>query len=146
MRTEAFTIEMQPKPEDIQFLENRIYAFNVACTGIRDGALLSIFVRDEMGAIEAGLFGWTWGGCCEVKDLWVHENRRGQGLGSKLLKAAEEEARARGCESVLLDTHSFQAPGFYRKLGYETVGVIEGYPCGHSKIYLRKWLVGELNS
>lgn len=52
--------------------------------------------------------------------------------------AAEREAVERGCRMALLNTHSFQAPGFYRELGYEVYGKVEGYPRGHSYIRLRK--------
>src|SRR5262245_58854920 len=108
MPDDPLKIETNPSSADIQFLEERIYEFNVMATGITDGQLLSILQRDEAGILVAGLFGWTWGGTCEVRYLWVHETLRGQGLGKKLLLAAEEEARAQGCHQVVLDTHSFQ--------------------------------------
>jgi len=97
-------------------------------------------VRDETGAIVAGIWGWTRGGCCEIRTLWVHERLRGHGYGQRLLRAAEQEAQRRDCRQVVLDTHSFQAPGFYQKHRYEIIGQIEGYPLGHTKYYLRKRL------
>src|SRR3712207_8429406 len=42
-------------------------------TQLDDGNLFGLFVRDVSGAIVAGLYGWTWGGCLQVQDLWVHE-------------------------------------------------------------------------
>ena len=137
-----WTVDAHPALADVQFLEDQINAFNVAQTGISDEGdiLLSIVVRDDEGQISAGVYGWTWGGCCEIRFLWVRSDLRGQGYGSSLLQAAEHEARRRGCSQLVLDTHSFQAPGFYQKLGYEIVGVVDEHPRGHKKFYLKKRL------
>lgn len=137
---DAIHLEEAPSPRDVARLEDEINAFNFATTGIHDGRVLAAFLRDEAGALRAGLAGHTWGGCCEVRFLWVREAERHGGLGSRLLRAAEDEARARGCTQVVLSTHSFQAPEFYRRHGYVELGRAEGYPRGHAQIYLRKAL------
>lgn len=131
-------IETHPAPRDVQFLEDRIYEFNAEATGIRNGELLGIFLRGARGAIEAGLYGWTWGDCCRIDKLWVRGELRRSGLGRRLVQAAEREALRRGCRQVTLDTHSFQAPGFYRKLDYELWATLEGYPGAHQQLHLRK--------
>ncbi len=133
-------IECEPAPQDVQFLDDQLTEFNFAQTGIRDGRLLASFVRDEARRIVAGIYGWTWGGTCEIRYLWVDRELRGRGYGHRLLAAAEEEARARGCAQMVLDTHSFQAPGFYKKYGYEVVGIVDDYPLGGQKILLKKSL------
>ncbi len=133
-------MQTEPDAGNVELLKDRLYEYNVARTGIDDGKLLGIFLRDDRGEIFAGLYGWTWGGCLDVQQLWVREDARGRGHGRRLLQAAEREAVARGCRQATLDTHCFQAPEFYRRLGYEVVGVLEGYPRGHRKYYLRKTL------
>jgi len=125
---QSLQIEVEPAPKDIRFLEDRLYDYNVEQTKFDDGKWLSIFVRDDAGEIVAGLHGWTWCGACRVQTLWVRQDLRRQGYGQRLLGAAEQEARARGCDQLLLDTFSFQAPLFYKKLGYEVIGVVEGFP------------------
>ena len=95
-------------------------------------------MRDATGAIEAGLSGWTWGDCCRIDKLWVREDLRGNGLGQRLVCAAEQKAARRGCRQVVLDTHSFQAPEFYRKLGYEQWATLEGYPSPHRHCCMKK--------
>ena len=62
-------IEASPAAEDIRFLDDRLYEYNMEATGIRNGELLAIFVRDDAGVIDAGLSGWTWGDCCRVDKL-----------------------------------------------------------------------------
>lgn len=132
-----------PDRRDIELLEERIDEHNMSHTGITDARLLAVFVRDDHDAVIAGVYGWTWGACCEVQLLWVDAHSRGRGLGTRLLSAAETEARARGARQMVLSTHSFQAPAFYRRLGFTEVGRVEDYPRGHSSIYLRKSLVEE---
>jgi len=57
----AATVETEPKPEDLRLFEDRIYEFNVQATGIADGKLITLFLRDNKGAAVGGIYGWTWG-------------------------------------------------------------------------------------
>jgi GNAT superfamily N-acetyltransferase len=121
-------------------LDQEISAFNVAATGHDDARMLSVAVRGDDGDLRGGLYGWTWGGCGYVDLLWVRDDQRGTGLGAGLLAAAEAEIRRRGCDRVALNTHSFQAPGFYARLGYAECGRTPGYPHGYDDIHLLKQL------
>jgi GNAT superfamily N-acetyltransferase len=131
-------VETSPTPDQVQYLEDRIYEFNSGATGITDGAYLGIFVKDEQGDIVGGICGNTWGGCLEVRQLWVEESRRKQGLGTRLLRAAEKEACQRGCRQVVLMTFTFQAPAFYAKHGFEVIAVVDDHPSGHKNLLMRK--------
>jgi len=132
-------ISTEPTPEQVQYLEDRIYEFNSGATGITGGEWLAIFVKDE-GRIVAGICGSTWGGCLEIRQFWVEDARRKQGLGTRLLATAEQEARRRGCRQILLMTFTFQAPAFYAKHGFEVVAVVDDHPRGHKNLLLRKRL------
>jgi GNAT superfamily N-acetyltransferase len=140
MRAPELNISTEPTPEEVQYLEDRIYEFNSAATGVTDGKWLAIFVRDDDDRIVAGICGNTWGGCAEIRQLWVDEARRNQGLGSRLLEGAEQEARRRGCTQIILMTFSFQAPAFYARHGFEVVATVEDHPHGHRNLLLRKRL------
>lgn len=137
---ETFSILDSVDPRDVQFLDDAIYEYNASATGIADARVLAIMLRDSGDKIVAGLYGWTWGRCCEVRTLWVSQQLRGDGLGTRLMLAAEREARARGATQIVLSTHSFQAPDFYASLGFEIVGGVDDHPIGHQSIYLRKRL------
>ncbi len=113
---------------------------NMVITGRRDYQPLAIFLRDETGAIRGGAVGYSWGGWLHLEYLWVAEALRGQGYGTKLLRAAEAEARGRGCQGVFLDSFDFQAPEFYRRFGYQVYAELPDLPPGHTLYYLSKAL------
>jgi len=138
MEPASLVVEEHPANADVEFLSDRINEFNFAATQIYDGRELAIFIRDTNGQVVAGLYGWTWGGCGYIDKLWVRNDLRGKGYGTRLLLAAEREAIERGCFQMLLNTHSFQAPEFYPKFGYEVYGITEDYPRGHQLYYLKK--------
>ncbi|HEX2912891.1 MAG TPA: GNAT family N-acetyltransferase [Chloroflexia bacterium] len=141
MPENELTVEKYPDPRDLEFLENQLNSYNIAKTGIDFGGELAIFVRNSEGRIIAGISGFTWGNYTEIKYLWVDEDLRGQGYGSRLLQAAEEEARRRGSRMLYLDIHSFQASDFYPKFGFEAVGVLENCPVeGYKRYFFRKIL------
>src|SRR3954447_17713247 len=130
---------VDPTPDDVQYLEDRIYEFNSSATGIAGGELLAFLVRAD-DRIVAGICGNTWGGTCELRQFWVEESLRRRGLGTKLFHAAEQEARRRGCTQIVLMTFSFQAPAFYVRNGFELVAEIENHPQGHRNLLMRKRL------
>jgi GNAT superfamily N-acetyltransferase len=134
------TVEDSAEGDDIETVRRQLHAHNVAQTGVDDARPLTILLRDDTGQVVGGLCGHTFWGWLAIELLWVHESLRGQGHGSGLVVKAEQEAIARGCRQVLLDTMSFQAPDFYRRLGYEEFGVLEGFAGHHKRHYLKKTL------
>jgi GNAT superfamily N-acetyltransferase len=113
-----------------QLLSRELTAYNAAALGVDDQRDLSVRATDDDGEVVAGLSGWTWGGCGGINLLWVRPDRRRDGWGGRLLAAAEDEARRRGCTHMVLSSLSVQAPGFYRRHGYAETGRTEGMPGG----------------
>lgn len=117
-----------------------IIGYNESQAGSSGHRPLAVLVKDKDGKVLGGLWGttgWQW---LFVHLLWLPETLRGTGLGRDLMHRAEAEAVARGCGNVWLDTYSFQARGFYEKLGYAVFGTLEGYPPGHRRHFLQKRL------
>ena len=100
----------------------------------------SCFLRDDDGALVAGIAGFTWGGYAQIDFLWVTTEHRAQGLGRRLVEAAEAEAEARGCRTIVVSSHSFQAPAMYRHLGYAEIGAADDAPIGARHFYFQKVL------
>ena len=139
-------VEVDPDPADVAFLEARVAEQTAAVTGMpaEPETQLAIFVRDNDGAVVAGLSGWTWGGCAEIQHLWVDHARRGQGLATALLDAAEAEAVRRGCHQIVLFTHAANAGTGgerYTRRGFQLVGRVDDYPVGDAALWYRKPLI-----
>jgi GNAT superfamily N-acetyltransferase len=141
MKLDPIRIRTEEAPDIEAFLAAKVYEYNARATGYFDGKSFSAVRRDSSGAISAGISGYTWGGCCYISHLWVHESMRGGGIGAALVSAAEEHAVATGARRMLLATHDFQAPAFYRKLGYEQEAVVRDHPPGHANLFFAKSLV-----
>jgi DNA-binding MarR family transcriptional regulator/predicted N-acetyltransferase YhbS len=60
----------------------------------------------------------------EFKRMWVHDDWRGAGLGSRLLRHLEDRARALGHGAARLDTNAAltEAIGMYQRAGYRAIG------------------------
>jgi ribosomal protein S18 acetylase RimI-like enzyme len=128
-----------PRETDEAFVIAQVHAYN-ATFAAKDTRSLCVFAHDDEGSIIGGLTGRTNWQYLEVLFLWVHEEHRKSGHASKLLAAAESEAIRRGCKHARLDTYSFQALGFYLKLGYEEVGQLPGFGGEHTRHFLHKAL------
>ena len=130
--------EPDASPSDLAWVTDALDRWNMATTGLHEFHQVAIFLRDEDGAMRGGIHGGVWGGWLHVVALWVDPDARGRNFGRELVEAAEAEARAVGARHAFLETHSFQAPGLYRKLGYVPFGEIDDYPPGASQLFMRK--------
>jgi ADP-ribose pyrophosphatase YjhB (NUDIX family)/GNAT superfamily N-acetyltransferase len=106
----------------------------------RDSGTLAVTLRDPAGELVGGLvadvaFGWL-----HVELLWVDERRRGRGLGSRLLAAAEDRARELGCTRAYVSTLAWQAPDFYRRHGYRPFAEAPSFVAGQTRFWLAKAL------
>ena len=123
-----------------QFVREHLDIFNVGATGVSAFYPVNFFLKSERGEIMGGLLGSIWGGWLHITYLWVDEAERGNRWATRLMDRAEAYARERGCHSVTLDTHSFQARPFYERRGYEVFGTLDDFPKGHKKFFLQKRL------
>ena len=129
-----------PSKNETDLIREALNRFNDEQVGADRHTPLNIVEYDSDGNIIAGLLGGTYWGWMYVDILWVDKSHRREGIGSKLLAEAEREARDRGCHHVHLDTMSWQAPGFYKKHGYEVIGILPDIPRGNQKHLLMKKL------
>jgi GNAT superfamily N-acetyltransferase len=136
----AYTVRASTDRKARAAMRKGLLGYNRAHAGPSHYRALWVVARDRRGAVQGGLCGWTYWDWLFVEWLWVAEGRRKQGIGSELMRRAEQEARGRGCAGVYVDTFTFQAPDFYRKHGYREFGRLPGLPKGHARIWLHKAL------
>ena len=130
-------IEDNPDPNDFRRLVQGLLSFNTGRGKTTDYDEFVVFLKSGRRVV-GGVKGYVQWGWLFISHLWVNEALRGQGWGTAVMQAAEREGVRRGCRAVHLDTFSFQAPGFYEKLGYLPFGVLDDYPTGHRRIFLWK--------
>jgi GNAT superfamily N-acetyltransferase len=131
-----------PDAAEVAAVREHLGRFNFHATHIDDQRALAVLVKDPVSEeVLGGLTGRTSRGVLFVEVLFLPESQRGTGLGSRLLEMAEQEAVRRGCRHGLLHTHTFQAPAFYAKHGWEEFGSIPSDPPGTSRMFFRKQLM-----
>ena len=130
-----------PGPQVAAILSQGLAEYNEAKTGYVDHRPLAVLITDPAtGAPVGGLLGRTSLGLFFVEMLFLPEQFRVRGLGSRILQQAEDEARRRGCSAAMLHTLTFQAEGFYARNGYAVVGRVDCDPPGHGRIIMTKRL------
>lgn len=124
-RSAVLAILRQFTREAVQVLDNQDFA---------------ILLKNEKGEVVGGLIASSrWGGF-QIDMVALPASLRGRGYGSTLLKMAEEEARARGCHHMLLDTQAFQARPFYERHGFTVFGQIDGPAPYYPRYFMHKTL------
>ena len=139
MTPELFVSE-EAAPEHRAAILALLSEFNGRQAGPAAVTPLSLTLRGEDGAVAGGLYATSAYDWLIVELVLVPEAMRGRGVGSALLARAEEIARARGCIGIWLDTFSFQARGFYERLGFRVFGAVEDHPVGAARYFLKKAL------
>jgi len=137
----TITTHEHPDPAEIRILGDGLVKFGNAIFGSTEQGEIAFFVRDEDGKVVGGIhgyhgsFGWLY-----IDTLWVSDEIRGKGFGRQLIELIEDEALKHDCPNIYLNTFSFQAPEFYKKLGYTVFGELENFPEGHTRLFLKKSL------
>lgn len=111
--------------------------------GIQNGVTLNydefcFAAENADGKIIGVITGRAYYNEVHIGDLIVAENHRGSGVGSQLVRAVEKEYRNKGYDVITLTSFGFQAPEFYKKLGYSVEFVRNNANPKLSKYFLKK--------
>lgn len=123
-------------------LYNSLNDHAVKTTGIIDGwdsEQIAFEAKDNdefQGAVVAEkIFGQL-----HIKYLFVEEKYRKNGFGKQLMESALHYAKQQGCNFAFLETCSYQAPEFYKHLGFELEYENKGFQDGISLMLFKKRL------
>lgn len=132
-------VEDQALPDDMRYVVRRLQEYNTENSPVpferRD---IRLFARNAAGEIVAGLLGSVHMHCLVIQIMWVSDEIRRHGLGRQLVEQAEQMAVESGARQSLVETTTFQAPGFYQRLGYQVICEIADCPVGSSSLLMRK--------
>ncbi len=130
-------VEQEVSTETRRSIIGGLVAFNDSRAGDATHAEVAIIARRD-AEILGGLLAYTNWEWLFIAQLWVSDTVQRQGVGGRILAAAEAEAIRRRCRHAHVDTFSFQAKPFYERNGYTVFGQIEDYPAGHTRYFLQK--------
>ncbi len=128
---------------DNQFIRRKLIDYNGSCLPKETKnpfENVSFVLRNEKEESVGGITGTIFWAHLHIDLLWVDERFRSKGYGLQLMEQMEAYARTQGCRLILLDTFSFQAPEFYKRLGFQVLGTVEDHPKGYQLYYLEKRL------
>ncbi|RUT56236.1 GNAT family N-acetyltransferase [Clostridium botulinum] len=137
-----YIIRESNSEEEADLIVDRIVEYNLSkIPGKQEVPLLCInrVIEDTNGEIIAGILSkmYCWN-CIYIDVLWIKEEYRKDGLGTKLLKEVEKIAKEKDCHLIHLDTFDFQAKDFYIKHGYEIFGILDQCPENHKRYFMKK--------
>jgi GNAT superfamily N-acetyltransferase len=140
MESDLMNIKIHNEYQDEIFnlLIDNLRQFNFKNMGEEQSQPLMVIIRNDSGEIVGGIAGRTIYHQLLIEVLWVHDDKRGQGLGIQLMEIAEREAQKRGCIAAQVDTLSFQAPQFYEKMGFQIIGSVSGVRDSPDRYFLLK--------
>ncbi len=134
----SLEIEQNLSEAEGNYLRDRLDDYNAPYAGPRNSTDFGFAVRNDKDIVVAGLIGsciWNW---LHVNVIWVSDDLRGTGIGSRLLEKAEQEGINQDREFAMLNTFSFQARPFYERHGYRVIGEMKDFPKGHSQFRMVK--------
>ena len=135
----VLTLTDAPDAKAEAAIEGGLGQFNEEKAGYRDWRALAVLVSDaQTGEVIGGLLGRTSLGLFFIDLFFLPDTLRGKGIGSGIMRQAEDEARRRGCCAAVVVTINFQAPEFYERHGYRAFGQIGCHPPGTSRIFMTK--------
>ncbi len=137
MSTVNILVDNSPSDESNARLRNGIVDFNAKYLNEK-ASPFSIFAQNNKNEIIGGATIWEHSDAFYIDILWVEENYREQGVGSRLLNELFNQATIKNVKKIFVDTYEFQAVDFYKKQGFFVIGRLEDYLLGNDRIYLRK--------
>jgi len=130
--SKPLTIERMEEPAwDV--IGGGINDYNTQQAGPENSHMICYVLKTKDGNSMGGIIAivhWEW---LYINLMWIKDEFRGQGYGAQLMEVAEAEAIQHGARHAYLDTFTFQAPGFYEKLGYSVIGELPDFPEGHTR-------------
>jgi GNAT superfamily N-acetyltransferase len=136
-----YEITDSPPPEAFQKMLAPLVKFNEAAVGNATARTLAVLLKDPKTDEQiGGLWAWSIWGSVYIAILFVPEPLRRTGIGTSLLRQAEQEAVRRGCRDMWVDTYAFQARLFYEKLGFTLFGRLDGPAPIFPRFFLKKAL------
>lgn len=132
------SFDANPKPADVDVLGKGIMAYAEQQRSLPPIETFAYFLRDAQNNIIGGCNGAIFYGCVFVDQLWLSEPLRNQGYGTKLMQAAENYGKEKGCTFATVNTMDFEALGFYQKLGFTVELARKGFMQDSIFYFLRK--------
>ncbi|HAT4455398.1 TPA: GNAT family N-acetyltransferase [Legionella pneumophila] len=127
-----------PDPDDVQILTNGIKGYAKQQRGFDSLDFFACFIRDADNSIVGGCSGGTLYGGLHIDNLWVSEQMRHQGWGTKLMQAALKYGSKKGCAFATVNTMDWEAIEFYKKLGFKLEFERHGFQKNSVFYFLRK--------